>query len=142
MAVAIIFLPLWFQVVQGASSTASGYDLIPFLFGLIASSIVSGQIISRTGHYKWLLVASMALMAVGMSLFTNLRADTPTPVLWMWMIVSGIGVGPMMAAFTLIVQNAVPFRLLGTATSDLTLVPPDRHVGRPDDRVHRLPRTT
>jgi EmrB/QacA subfamily drug resistance transporter len=120
-ATAIIFLPLWFQIVQGASSTASGYDLMPFLFGLIASSIASGQIVSRTGHYKWLLVGSMALVAVGLTLFTNLRTETPTLNLWLWMIVTGIGVGPMMAVFTLIVQNAVPFRLLGTATSDLTL---------------------
>ncbi len=121
-ATAIIFLPLWFQVVQNASSTASGYDLFPFLLGLIASSVVSGLIVSRTGHYKWLLVGSMALVAVGLALFTNLRADTPTPTLWLWMVVAGIGVGPMMAVFTLIVQNAVPFKLLGTATSDLTLM--------------------
>ena len=94
---------------------------MPFLFGLIASSIASGQIVSRTGHYKWLLVGSMALVAVGLTLFTNLRTETPTLNLWLWMIVTGIGVGPMMAVFTLIVQNAVPFRLLGTATSDLTL---------------------
>ncbi|MGO9178655.1 MAG: MDR family MFS transporter [Candidatus Limnocylindrales bacterium] len=121
-AVAIIFLPLYFQVVRGASTTASGYDLMPFLLGLIASSVASGQIVSRTGHYKWLLVASMAIVAVGLALFTGLRADTPTPTLWLWMVVAGIGVGPMMAVFTLIVQNAVPFKLLGTATSDLTLM--------------------
>ena len=121
-AVAIIFLPLWFQVVRGASTTASGYDLMPFLFGLIASSVASGQIVSRTGHYKWLLVASMAIVAVGLGLFTGLRADTPTSTLWVWMVVAGIGVGPMMAVFTLIVQNAVSFKLLGTATSDLTLM--------------------
>jgi EmrB/QacA subfamily drug resistance transporter len=121
-ATAIIFLPLWFQVVQGATSTESGYDLFPFLFGLIASSIVSGQVISRTGRYKALLVGAMAVVAVGLFLFTNLRADTPTPVLWAWMIVAGLGVGPMMAGFTIIVQNAVPFSRLGTATSDLTLI--------------------
>ncbi len=107
---------------QGASTTASGYDLMPFLFGLIASSVASGQIVSRTGHYKWLLVASMAIVAVGLGLFTGLRADTPTSTLWLWMVVAGIGVGPMMAVFTLIVQNAVSFKLLGTATSDLTLM--------------------
>ncbi len=120
-ATAIIFLPLWFQVVQGASTTESGYDLLPFLIGLIGSSIVSGFFISRTGRYKLLVVVAMAIVAAGLSLFTNLRADTPTTTLWLWMFVAGIGVGPMMAAFTLIVQNAVPFNLLGTATSDITL---------------------
>ncbi len=118
---AIIFLPLWFQVVQGASSTASGYDLMPFLIGLIGSSIVAGQIISRTGRYKAVIVASMLILGVGLALFTNLRGDTPTTTMWLWMIVAGIGVGPTLAAFTIIVQNAVPFSRMGTATSDLTL---------------------
>jgi EmrB/QacA subfamily drug resistance transporter len=118
----IIFLPLWFQVVQGASSTASGYLVFPFLIGLIISSIAAGQIVSRTGRYKMLLLGSMVLLTIGLVLFTNLRADTPTPTLWVWMFIAGIGVGPTMAIFTLIVQNDVPFERLGTATSDLTLI--------------------
>jgi EmrB/QacA subfamily drug resistance transporter len=118
----IIFLPLWFQIVQGASTTASGYLLLPFLFGLIVSSIAAGQIVSRTGHYKWLIVGAMATLAVGLAFFMNLRADTPTPFLWFWMVVAGIGVGPTMAILTLIVQNDVSFERLGTATSDLTLM--------------------
>ncbi len=119
--VLIIFLPLWFQVVQGASTTASGYLLFPFLFGLIVSSIVAGQVVSRTGRYKVLIAGAMAVMAIGLAFFMNLRADTPTPVLWTWMLVAGLGVGPTMAIFTLIVQNDVSFEMLGTATSDLTL---------------------
>jgi EmrB/QacA subfamily drug resistance transporter len=118
----IIFLPLWFQIVQGASTTASGYLLFPFLFGLIGSSIAAGQIVSRTGHYKWLIAGAMAMLAIGLAFFMNLRADTPTPVLWFWMVVAGIGVGPTMAILTLIVQNDVSFERLGTATSDLTLI--------------------
>ena len=117
----IIFLPLWFQVVQGASTTASGYLLLPFLFGLIFSSILAGQIVSRTGRYKVLIAGSMAVMGIGLALFSNLRADTPNPVLWSWMLITGLGVGPSMAIFTLIVQNDVSFERLGTATSDLTL---------------------
>jgi EmrB/QacA subfamily drug resistance transporter len=118
---AVVFLPLWFQVVQGSSATASGYNLLPFLFGLIFSSVVSGQLVSRTGHYKWLVVGSLLLATVGLVLFTNLRADTPSPVLWFWMAVLGLGIGPTMAVFTIIVQNAVPFSKLGAATADLTL---------------------
>jgi EmrB/QacA subfamily drug resistance transporter len=120
-SVLIIFLPLWYQVVQGASTTASGYLLFPFLFGLIFSSILAGQIVSRTGRYKALLLIAMALMISGLALFSNLRADTPAPAMWFWMAITGLGVGPTMAIFTLIVQNDVPFERLGTATSDLTL---------------------
>ncbi len=121
-SVVIIFLPLWFQVVQHQSTTASGYLLFPFLFGLIVTSIVAGQLISRTGRYKAMLFSGMVLLTVGLALFTNLRADTPDPVLWLWMAIAGIGVGPTMATFNLIVQNDVPFARLGTATSDLTLI--------------------
>jgi len=120
--VLIIFLPLWFQVVQGASATASGYDLLPFLLGLIVCSVVSGIVVSRTGRYKLLTIGGAVVLAVGLALFTNLRADTPTPVLWAWMIVAGLGVGPTMTVFTVIVQNAVPFKFMGTATGDLTLM--------------------
>jgi EmrB/QacA subfamily drug resistance transporter len=118
----IIFLPLWFQVVQGDSPTASGYALFPFLVGLIFSSILAGQIVSRTGRYKVMLALAMAVLGLGLYLFTNLHADTSTPALWTWMAIAGLGVGPTMAIFTLIVQNDVPFQRLGTATSDLTLI--------------------
>ena len=118
---AVVFLPLWYQVVQGASATTSGYKLLPFLGGLILSSVVSGQIVSRTGRYKWLAVGALALAAVGVLLMTNLRSDTPDAMLWTWMFIAGVGIGPSMAVFTIIVQNAVPFTELGAATSDLTL---------------------
>jgi EmrB/QacA subfamily drug resistance transporter len=120
-SVLIIFLPLWFQIVQGASTTASGYLLLPFLFGLIFSSILAGLLVSRTGRYKNLLLIALVMMVAGLALFSNLRADTANPVLWSWMLLTGLGVGPTMAIFTLIVQNDVPFDRLGTATSDLTL---------------------
>ncbi|MDP9272811.1 MAG: MFS transporter [Chloroflexota bacterium] len=118
---AVVFLPLWYQVVQGASATESGYKLLPFLFGLILSSVVSGQLVSRTGHYKWLAAGALALATLGVALMTNLRADTPDMTLWLWMFIAGVGIGPSMAVFTIIVQNAVPFAELGAATSDLTL---------------------
>jgi MFS family permease len=107
--------------VQGSSATESGYKLLPFLFGLILSSIASGQIVSRTGHYKWLAAGALTLAAIGVALMTNIRADTPDLVLWSWMFLAGLGIGPSMAVFTIIVQNAVPFSELGAATSDLTL---------------------
>jgi EmrB/QacA subfamily drug resistance transporter len=118
---AIIFLPLYFQVVQGASATESGYMLLPFLIGLIFSSILSGQIVARTGRYRTLLVVAMVLLIAGLGLMTQLRFDTPDTTLWAWMFVAGLGVGPTFAVFTIVVQNAVPFHELGAATSDLTL---------------------
>jgi len=118
---AIIFLPLYFQIVEHSSATESGYKLLPFLFGLIFSSIVSGQIVSRTGRYKPVVIVGVTLLVVGLTLMTQLRADTPDLTLWGWMFIAGLGVGPTFAVFTIIVQNSVPFQELGTATSDLTL---------------------
>jgi len=118
---AIIFLPLYFQVVQGASATESGYMLLPFLIGLIFASILSGQIVARTGRYRTLLVVAMVLLIAGLGLMTQLRFDTPDTTLWVWMFIAGLGVGPTFAVFTIVVQNAVPFHELGAATSDLTL---------------------
>jgi MFS family permease len=118
---AIIFLPRWYQVVNGSTATESGYQLLPLLAGLITGSIISGQIVSRTGRYKWLTVSALGLLALGLLLLTNLRADTPPPTLWLWQFIAGLGIGPTMAVFTIIVQNSVPWQKLGAATSNLTL---------------------
>jgi EmrB/QacA subfamily drug resistance transporter len=117
---AIIFLPRWFQIVQGYSPTNSGLAALPLMVGLIGSSIGSGLIVARTGRYKWLTVGAIVTMGIATALMTQLRADTPVPIVWLWMFISGIGVGPTFAVFTLIVQNAVPFNMLGVATSNLT----------------------
>ncbi len=117
---AIIFLPRWFQFVHGFSPTYSGLAALPLMAGLIFSSIVSGLIVSRTGRYKWLTVGSIALMGFSTALMTQLTSATPLPVVWFWMFLSGLGVGPTFAVFTIIVQNAVPFHELGVATSNLT----------------------
>jgi hypothetical protein len=88
--------------------------------GLIFSSITSGLVVARTGRYKWLTVGAIVLMGISTLLMTQLRADTSLPIVWLWMFIAGLGVGPTFAVFTLIVQNAVPFHLLGVATSNLT----------------------
>jgi EmrB/QacA subfamily drug resistance transporter len=117
---AIIFLPRWFQVVRGESATLSGYLLLPLLVGLIGSSIVSGIIVSRTGRYKVLVLTGIAIMAVGLVLMRQLTATTDYPSMFLWMFVTGLGIGPTLSVFTIIVQNAVPFSQLGVATSNLT----------------------
>jgi EmrB/QacA subfamily drug resistance transporter len=117
---AIVFLPRWFQVVEGFSPTNSGLAALPLMVGLIASSIISGLIVSRTGRYKWLIVGSVTLMGFAVLLMTQLTKDTPVPVVWLWMFVAGLGVGPTFSVPTIVIQNAVPFRELGVATSNLT----------------------
>ncbi|MEP6640075.1 MAG: MDR family MFS transporter [Chloroflexota bacterium] len=117
---AIIFLPRWFQFVQGFSPTWSGLAALPLMVGLIGSSIASGQIVARTGRYKWLIVGAIVTMGVATLLMTQLRADTPLPIVWLWMFIAGVGVGPTFAVFTIVVQNAVPFHELGVATSNMT----------------------
>jgi EmrB/QacA subfamily drug resistance transporter len=117
---AVIFLPRWFQTVAGASATESGYNILPLLAGLIFSAIASGQIVARTHRYKVLTFGSLILLAFGLFLLTNLRSDTDRPVLWLWMALAGLGIGPSFAVFTLIVQNAVSPDRIGVATSNLT----------------------
>ena len=117
---AIVFLPRWYQVVAGSSATESGYNLLPLLGALIISATLSGQIVARTHHYKVLIVSSLALLGVGLLLMTNLHAGTDNLVLWGWMILVGLGIGPSFAVFTLIVQNAVPVHRVGVASSSLT----------------------
>ena len=117
---AIVFLPRWFQVVESFSPTNSGLAALPLMVGLIASSIGSGFLVSRTGRYKWLLVGAIALMGFATLLMTQLTKDTPVPIVWLWMFIAGLGVGPTFSVFTIVIQNAVPFRQLGVATSNLT----------------------
>jgi EmrB/QacA subfamily drug resistance transporter len=117
---AILFVPRWFQVVKGLSPTDSGLALLPLMAGLIVSSVISGLIVSRTGRYKWLIVGSIIVMGFGVLLMTQLTKDTPVPVLWVWMLIAGLGVGTTFSVPTIVIQNAVPFKELGVATSNLT----------------------
>jgi MFS family permease len=116
----IIFLPRWFQAVQGASATESGYNILPLLVGLIFSAIAAGQIVARVGRYKYLMFGSLLLLGLSLFLMTNLRTETDRPILWLWMLLAGLGVGPSFAVFTLIVQNAVSPDRIGAATGSLT----------------------
>ena len=117
---AVVFLPRWFQVVEGFTPTDSGLAALPLMVGLISSSIVSGLVVSRTGRYKLLLIGAIAVMGLGTLFMTQLTKDTPVPIVWLWMFIVGLGVGPTFSVFTIVIQNAVPFRQLGVATSNLT----------------------
>ncbi len=117
---AIIFLPRWFQFVKEVSPTESGLQVLALLAGLIIGSIVSGAMVSRTGRYKWLIAGSLAVMTVGLYLMTGLTATTDLPVLWAWMFITGLGIGPAFSVLTIVIQSVVPFERLGVATSNLT----------------------
>jgi EmrB/QacA subfamily drug resistance transporter len=117
---AIIFLPRFFQAVEGLSATASGYRTWPLMLGLILSSTLSGILVSRSGRYKLMLILSMATLTLGMFLMTHLEIVTGYWTLSLWMLIAGLGVGPSFSVTTVAMQNAVPIRRIGVATSNLT----------------------
>jgi EmrB/QacA subfamily drug resistance transporter len=113
-------LPLYLQIVKGASPTKAGLLLLPMTLGIMAGSIISGQLISRTGRYRSFPIIGSALLALSLFVFHYVHADTP---LWQTMIVMvffGVGLGFNFQPLTLAVQNAVSPRLIGVATSSAT----------------------
>jgi EmrB/QacA subfamily drug resistance transporter len=117
----ITFLPLYFQVVKGASPTGSGLDLLPLMAGLLITSIVGGQIVSRTGRYRAFPIVGTAIMTVGLFLLSRLSPETSTLEASAFMFVTGFGIGLVMQVLVVAVQNAVDYQELGVATSGNTL---------------------
>ena len=122
MFASIIFLPRFYQAVRGLSATDSGYMIWPLLLGLISSSIGSGILISKIGKYKVILLVAMVVLIVGAFLMTHIQANTSNTVIWFWMLLIGLGIGPSMSGFTVVVQNVAPMEKLGVATSTLTFL--------------------
>ncbi len=117
---AILYLPLFVQAVTGNSATNSGVVLTPMMLGFIFSSIVGGQILSRTGHYKILAIFGFIVAALGMFLLSRMSATVSEGIISLNMVVTGLGIGVMMSLFTIVVQNAFPFRQIGQVTAGLT----------------------
>lgn len=115
----IFFLPLFAQGVLGISATASGLILTPLMIALIASSVISGQLVSRLGKYKWIAIVGMFVTFAGSLLLVQLGVHSASSDLVIAMVVLGAGLGFSMSLYTLIVQNALP-RQIGQATSALT----------------------
>jgi EmrB/QacA subfamily drug resistance transporter len=113
----ITYLPLYFQVVKGATPTGSGLQLLPMMGGLLLASIGSGRIISRTGKYRVYPIIGTAIMTVGLYLLSHLSAGTSTITAAMFMFVLGFGIGLVMQVLVIAVQNAVDYSELGVATS-------------------------
>ena len=118
---AVTFLPLYLQIVKGESPTASGLELVPMMAGLLVSSIVSGQLISRTGRYRPFPIVGTAIASVALLLLGTLEVDTPLWTMSLYMALLGIGLGMVMQVLVLAVQNAVDYEHLGVATSGSTL---------------------
>jgi EmrB/QacA subfamily drug resistance transporter len=117
----VVFLPRYFQQAHGLSATSSGLHIYPLMMGMLAGSVATGALISRTQRFKPWLVAAPLLMAAGALLCGGLTVETPTWQLVAWMVLIGLGMGPMLSGLTVAIQSAVDPRFLGTASANLTL---------------------
>jgi EmrB/QacA subfamily drug resistance transporter len=114
----IVFIPLFFQGVLGASATSSGNFVTPMMLGTVFGSTISGQVLSRAGgHYRLQGAVGLALMAFGMWLLSALTVATTNGIAVRNMVITGIGLGITMPLYMLAVQNTVPYNILGAATS-------------------------
>ena len=117
----IIFLPVFLQLVIGVSATNSGLLLLPLMVGIVAAAATSGRLITRIGRYKLFPVIGTAVMTIGMFLLSLMDAQTTRVTASIYMAVLGIGIGLVMQVLILAVQNSVPQRDLGIATSAASL---------------------
>jgi EmrB/QacA subfamily drug resistance transporter len=118
---AVTFLPLYFQTVDLASPTGAGLRLVPMIGGLLVTSILSGQLISRLGRYRVFPIVGTLLMSVGLALLSRLDVGTSAATADLFLLVLGLGLGSVMQVLVLAVQNAVDYSVLGSATSGVTL---------------------
>ena len=118
---AITYLPLYLQITKGLSPTKSGLQLLPLMAGLLVTSILSGQLISRLGRYRVFPIVGTALMAVGMVLLSRLEVGSSIWFAAAGALVLGLGLGMVMQVLVLAVQNSVDRSMLGVATSGSTL---------------------
>jgi len=116
----IVFLPSYLQYVDGDSATVAGVRTLPMVMGLLAASIFSGNVISRTGKYRYFPVVGSVVTALGLFLMSRMGPDTSAFVASLYMLVLGLGIGLCMQVLTIAVQNTVEYADLGTATSGVT----------------------
>ncbi|MEU1346579.1 MDR family MFS transporter [Streptomyces sp. NPDC005795] len=117
---AMIYLPTYLQYVDGDSATLSGVRTLPMVIGLLAASIFSGNVVSKTGHYRIFPIVGSLVMAVGLFLLSRMGPDSGVWLESLYMLVLGLGIGLCMQVLTIAVQNTVDYSDLGTATSGVT----------------------
>lgn len=113
----LAYLPTYLQMVTGANATQAGFLMIPMMAGLLVTSIVSGQFVSKTGRYKWLPVAGMLIVAGALVLLSTMTTAMPVWLICVYLAVMGIGLGTSMQILVLIVQNQFPNSQVGMATA-------------------------
>jgi EmrB/QacA subfamily drug resistance transporter len=117
---AIIYLPLYLQVVHGASPTLSGLELLPMIGGMLLTFIVSGRLVTHTGRYKVFPIVGTAVLSLGLFSLTQLGPHTAYTEVAVFMFITGLGLGLVMQVLVVAVQNAVPYSALGVATATST----------------------
>jgi EmrB/QacA subfamily drug resistance transporter len=117
----VTYFPLYLQVVKGVSPTVSGMQMVPMMGGMLVTSIMSGQLISRTGRYKIFPLLGTAVMTAGLFLLSRLTAQSTDTTASLLMLILGVGLGMVMQVLVIAVQNDVEYRDLGVATSGATL---------------------
>jgi EmrB/QacA subfamily drug resistance transporter len=123
----IIFIPLFFQGVLGLSATASGSFLTPMMLGQVSGSLTSGQLLSRAGgHYRLQGIAGLTIFAIGLFLLSRMTPDTSYTTAVINIVIMGFGLGITIPLYTIAIQNAVPYNILGTATSSSAFI---RNIG-------------
>jgi EmrB/QacA subfamily drug resistance transporter len=113
----ISYVPLFVQGVIGTSATSSGVVLTPLMLGAVTTSLLTGQLVSRTGRYRWNAILGPVVLTIGMVLLWRMGTATTNGEAARNMVIAGIGIGSMMQVFVLSVQNAVPRRVIGSATA-------------------------
>ncbi|MCU1556882.1 MAG: transporter, partial [Microbacteriaceae bacterium] len=114
---ALAYLPTYLQMVTGVNATQAGFLMIPMMAALLITSIGAGQLVSKTGRYKWLPIIGTAIVAISLLLLSTM---TPTLAVWLlctYLAIMGIGLGLSMQILILIVQNSFPVSQVGTATA-------------------------
>ena len=117
----ITLLPVYLQVVKGLDPTSAGLHMTPMMLGVFASSITSGQIISRVGRYKIFPIIGTGLMTIALFLLSRITLETAASTASVYMLLLGLGLGMVMQILVMAVQNAVAYEQLGVATSGTTL---------------------
>ena len=117
----IVFIPLFFQGVLGVSATATGGLVTPLLLAVVGGSLISGQVLSRAGgHYRRQGLVGLAIMALGIGLLSTLNAESHNSEAVIYITLTGLGLGITYPLYTIAVQNAVPYAVMGVATSSAT----------------------